>query len=92
MWVVNRSSRTLIKKYLIHARMVRRHSALLEFNLSLPTGWLQQVTCYKGTCMGTGIQSSWIIVLSMLFQILGMVVLQGCLLGGQGIKTPMFIS
>jgi hypothetical protein len=72
--------------------MVRRHSALLEFNLSLPTGWLQQVIGCKGTCMVTGIQSSWIIVLSMLFQILGMVVLQGCLLGGQGIKTPMFIS
>jgi hypothetical protein len=26
------------------------------------------------------------------FRILGMVVLQGCLLGGHGIKTPMLIS
>jgi hypothetical protein len=34
--------------------------------------------------MGTGIQSSWIIVISMLSRILGMVVLQGCLLGAPG--------
>jgi hypothetical protein len=39
------------------------------------------VTCCKGICMGMGIRSSWTIVLLMLSRILGMVVLQGCLLG-----------
>jgi hypothetical protein len=34
--------------------------------------------------MGMGIQNSWIIVLLMLSQILGMVLLHGCLLGGPG--------
>jgi hypothetical protein len=52
----------------------------------------QQVTGYKGICTGMDIQSSWTIVLSMLSRILGMVMLQGCLLGSQGIKTPMLIS
>jgi hypothetical protein len=37
MWIVNQFGRTLIKQYLIHAHMERWHSALLEFNLSLPT-------------------------------------------------------
>jgi hypothetical protein len=36
--VVNRSSRTPIKQYLIHVHMVRWHLVLLEFNMSLPTG------------------------------------------------------
>jgi hypothetical protein len=50
------------------------------------------ITGCKETCTGTGIQNSWIIVLLMLSRILGMVLLQGCLLEDQGIKIPMLIS
>jgi hypothetical protein len=37
-WVVNQFGRTLIKQYLIHVRMGKWRSILLESNLSLLTG------------------------------------------------------
>jgi hypothetical protein len=60
--------------------------------MAFGTAGVQPVSAYRiaptsnrlqGTCMATGIQSSWTTMLLMLSRILGMVVLQGCLLGAR---------